>query len=1186
MPVNVIQYRSEIGVFYNRSSPGVIRYNFSITKALVNFLINCIVLLYSIFAQLFADQFRHCFFYSRKALSGILLNFILTFFGMWYLQLLLLLGGDIHTNPGPPQSARHSFSFLHWNLNSVFSHNFSKISLLTSYNSIHKYDFICLAETFLNSDILSDDNDIAIPGYSLLRSDHPSNSRRGGVCLYYRQSLPLKVLDLNYLDECIIFEINIEGKQCFFLLNYRSPSQSPLEFEEYLTNFQLSLDVISNKNPFLFFVIGDFNAKSTSWCKNDSTTNEGREIESMTSQFGLHQIIKEPTHIINNSFSCIDLIFCNQPNLIIDSGVHSSLHPCCHHQIVYAKVNLKIYYPPSYERTIWHYNRANADYISRSIDAFNWENAFLNCNCDEQVELFTKTLTNVFNNFIPHTVKYCNDKDPPWINNRIKMLISLKDDIFQKVLKDPFNLLLSQDFTEIQKLVVSELENSKQDYYKRLAQKLISNRKVNPKFYWTMLKTLLSDTKIPCIPPLIAENKFVTDFEKKAELFNIFFAKQCSVINNDSSLPTSMFSWTNKTLSEIRFCDDDILKIINNLDSNKAHSHDMISIRMLKLCGNSICKPLRIIFKNCLAKGYFPEMWKKANVIPIHKKNDKQSIKNYRPVSLLPICGKIFERIIYNQTFKFFLENELISPNQSGFKPGDSCVNQLLSISHQIHQSLDENLEVRGIFLDISKAFDRVWHDGLVFKLKQNGISGNLLELFKSFLKNRKQRVVLNGQISSWANVSAGVPQGSILGPLFFLIYINDLCVGLESSPRLFADDISLFSAVNNINLSANQMNMDLIRINQWAYQWKMQFNPDPLKQAQEIIFSRKIKDIPHPSLFFNECEVKKVSSQKHLGLILDCKLDFNEHLKAVSAKVCKGIGLIKKLNHIVPRSSLLTIYKSFVRPHLDYGDVVYDQTFNESFHSKLEKLQYSAALAITGAIRGSSRDKLYQELGFESLNLRRWYRKLVLFHKITLNKSPSYLYDLIPKRANIYQTRQVNNIPMFKVKHNFFRNSFFPSTIIEWNKLDSEIRTSPSSESFKRSLLKIIRPVARSIFDIHNPLGIKLLTRLRLGLSHLRDHKFHNNFQDCINPLCLCGDDIENNIHFFLHCQNYNNERRNLLNEIEIINEEFLNLSDSELVDIILFGSIALTISDNKIILNASINFILETKRFDGPLF
>ena len=179
-----------------------------------------------------------------------------------------------------------------------------------------------------------------------------------------------------------------------------------------------------------------------------------------------------------------------------------------------------------------------------------------------------------------------------------------------------------------------------------------------------------------------------------------------------------------------------------------------------------------------------------------------------------------------------------------------------------------------------------------------------------------------------------------------------------------------------------------------------------------------------------------------------------------------------------------------------------------------------------------------------------------------------------------MYQTRQQNNIPMFNVKHDFFRNSFFPSTIIEWKKLDISIRNSLSTESFKQSLLKIIRPEANSIFDTHNPLGIKLLTRLRLGLSHLRDHKYKHNFQDCIHPLCLCGTGIENNIHFFLHCQNYNIERQNLLNEISNINEEYLNLNDPELVDIILFGSKNSTFIENKALLCATITFILETKR------
>ena len=169
----------------------------------------------------------------------------------------------------------------------------------------------------------------------------------------------------------------------------------------------------------------------------------------------------------------------------------------------------------------------------------------------------------------------------------------------------------------------------------------------------------------------------------------------------------------------------------------------------------------------------------KANVVPVHKKDDKQCLKNYRPVSLLSICGKIFEILIFNEIFRSLNENNLIFSNQPGFKPGDSCINQLLSITHEIYKSFDDGFEVRGVFLDISKAFDKVWHKGIIFKLQQNGISGKLLRVLSDFLKDRKQRVILNGQFSSWTSVNAGVPQGSILGPLLFLIYINDLTDGL-----------------------------------------------------------------------------------------------------------------------------------------------------------------------------------------------------------------------------------------------------------------------------------------------------------------------------------------------------------------------------------------------------------------------
>ena len=197
--------------------------------------------------------------------------------------------------------------------------------------------------------------------------------------------------------------------------------------------------------------------------------------------------------------------------------------------------------------------------------------------------------------------------------------------------------------------------------------------------------------------------------------------------------------------------------------------------------------------------------------------------------------------------------------------------------------------------------------------------------------------------------VNAGVPQGSILGPLLFLIYINDLPDRLSSNVKLFADDTSLFSVVHDIHSSANDLIKDLKTINEWAFQWKMSFNPN--KQAQEVIFIRKSKNMHHPPLIFNKSKVFQSTTQKPLGLMLDNRLSFKEYLTAMGAKVSRTIALLRKLQHVLPRQALVTIYKSFIRPDLDYGNILYDKLFNESFHQKIESIQYNACLAITGAL-------------------------------------------------------------------------------------------------------------------------------------------------------------------------------------------------------------------------------------------
>ena len=400
-------------------------------------------------------------------------------------------------------------------------------------------------------------------------------------------------------------------------------------------------------------MIGDFNAKSKQWYKIDITSFEGSQRQLITSKFGLSQIITEPTHILENSKSCIDLLFTSQPNMVMDSGVHASLNPHCHHQIIFAKFNLKVFYPPPHERTVWHFFQANSDLIKRVVDLFDWESALIDLDADVQVSVFNDTITNIMPNVVPNEITICDNRDPPWMNRHIKNLIFYKTNFYKTFVHGKNSMFHLLTFNNLRNHLHQFIQKAKPNFLNNLAKKF-SDPSTSTKCYWSLLKTLLNDKKMPCIPPIFHNNKYIVAFKEKSEIFNTFYAEQCSIIPNRSVLPSQLTLLSESSLTNCHFSKRGILQVIKNLDSNKAHGHDIISIRMLKLCGDSICKLLELLFETCLRNGRFPLEWKKANVVPVDQKGDKQTIKNYRPVSLLHICAKIFERLLYDLIFDFF----------------------------------------------------------------------------------------------------------------------------------------------------------------------------------------------------------------------------------------------------------------------------------------------------------------------------------------------------------------------------------------------------------------------------------------------------------------------------------------------------------------------------------------------------
>ena len=628
-----------------------------------------------------------------------------------------------------------------------------------------------------------------------------------------------------------------------------------------------------------------------------------------------------------------------------------------------------------------------------------------------------------------------------------------------------------------------------------------------------------------------------------------------------------MTSQSDNMLNSVQFNPYEVETVLKSLKTGKASGPDSINNRILKELSQPLSQPLCDLFNFSIVTGKVPDIWKQANISPIFKKIDASDPTNYRPISLLSSIGKVLEKIMYKRISNFFRDNQVITTRQSGFVPGDSTVNQLVDIYNTFYKALDKGKEVRAIFCDISKAFDRVWHKGLLFKHKSVGIGGSLLNWFTDYLDNRVQRVVLPGTSSSWASVNAGVPQGSMLVPLLFLVYINDIVEAINSTIRLFADDTSLYFIVDNPTDAAEKINSDMEEIHQWASKWLVTFNPS---KSESLLFSRKHNRTHHSPIYMNQQPINEVNLHKHLGITFSSDCKWHDHILELKTKAWHRINIIRELKFTLDRKSLKTIYFSFIRPLLEYADVVWDYCSQYEV-DELEKIQIEAARVVTGATKFVSIDSLYTETGWKTLSSRRLNHKL-LFFKTKSGLCPIYFSSLVPPSVGnntVYSLRNANDIETLQTNTQLYYISFLPSSVCLWIDLPDEIQNSNTKASFKTGL-NVKRHSPPAYYNAGKRLGRIYHSRLRTKCSSLNEHLFSKNIVD--SSLCTCVS-VEDTKHFILECPLYFNLRQEMLTVIS----EFCLPS----LNVILFGNPDLTTHSNTRLLDAVQSFILKTKRF-----
>lgn len=909
---------------------------------------------------------------------------------------------------------------------------------LKDYICTEDFSIFAVSETWLNEN--TDTSNFIIPNYRLIRKDRAG--RGGGIGLFIKDSIKYNLIDqpnCNFLEQLWI-SVKLLGKSYMFGALYRPPK---LNINSALEELDSSLSLIM-PNCDAIVMMGDLNVDLL--CMDNVSS---LSLTNLFETYDLNQIISEPTRVTHQTSTLLDIIAISKSETIKNTKVvdipEISDHCLTSCEISNVKVNSKVKFVQY--RDFKYFNEESFAHDLKTVD---WDYIYSLNNVDDMIHFFNEKVLQLFDIHAPLRTVRVSKQPAPWMTNTIKDMIKLRNNAFNKYKKTKCPTDFSC-YKDLRNYTTGAIRREKRAYLDFVL------RNKNSKRTWQTLRAMdfISDKKISNLPDHLCDVDVINSY------FNVNTNSNTNenrdLLNKYNNIPNleHSFRFTTTDNNNIQRC---ILKIKSN-----STGLDGISIKMLLIVSTYLINYITFIVNSTITNSRFPSVWKHSTILPLAKIDNPTEISHLRPISILPTISKILEMVLYQQMSEYVLTHNIIPAMQSGFRPNHGTATALTCITDDIVHNTDENKLTCLILLDFSKAFDTLDHEILCNKLIFFGFDTQAVALIRNYLSGRTQRVRLNSNVSSPLPVKCGVPQGSILGPLLFTIYISDFhSVVSTCTVHHYADDTQIYHnfTTDNLITANNKINEDLNSLLQISLAHKLKLNPN---KSQVMLFGPKKKRLIATNLLnisLGDTNLKIFNECKNLGVWFDSDLRFTKHVNHV---LKTSYNILKQLyphRNTINQNLKLKLCESLILSKLSYCDVVFGSYLLKIDKNRLQRIQNSCIRFSYGIRKFDHISHKFQDAGWLKIADMQKYHFLCFTHKLLISNKPSYLYNKLVKLSsfNLNRTSRNKNILLIP-KHNTaaFAHSFSYLAPKQYNQLPINLKNT-SIINFKKKLKQLMR--------------------------------------------------------------------------------------------------------------------------------